>query len=167
MLKKVLIVFVLFASACGGPSPSNPGFSQFERELPLAFETGAPIFIGARSVGVNSAGGADVRMMFRNISGKTIKYLNFTVQTYNAVGDIVYGDISGNSTRRLSYTGPLKTDRTDNAYWDAILYNHSIDCITINRVKITFMDGSVKTYSGSKLDKIIAPSTGNSCKYME
>lgn len=166
-MKKILLASMLFVSACGGPSPSNPSFTQFERELIAAFDTDAPIFIGNRSVDVNSAGGADVWLMFRNISGKTIKYIHFTVQIYNAVGDVVYGSISGNSTRRLNYTGPLKTDRTENAYWDAVLYNNSTDCITIKHVKITFMDGSVKNFSGSKLDKIIAPSTGNSCKYVE
>lgn len=164
-MKKILLAGLLFVSACGGTSPSTPVFTQFERELIAAYDTDAPLFIGNRSVEVNSAGGADVWLMFRNISGKTIKYLHFTVQIYNAVGDVVYGSISGNSTRRLNYTGPLQTDRTDNAYWDAVLYNYSTACIKITRVKITFMDGSVKNYSGSNLDKIIAPSTGNSCKY--
>ena len=66
----------------------------------------------------------------------------------------------------LTYMGNEKANpetgsMPDENYAREILQLFSVGLLALN------MDGSVQTYSGSKLDKIIAPSTGNSCKYME
>ena len=42
---------------------------------------------------INSAGGVDMRIAWENTSSKTIKYIYFTVEAYNAVDDKVYCEI--------------------------------------------------------------------------
>lgn len=54
----------------------------------------------------NSAGGVDVKIYWRNDTGKTIKYITFTVTPYNAVGDQVYSEIANKSVEKLRITGP-------------------------------------------------------------
>ncbi len=56
---------------------------------------------------INTADGVSPFIYWRNDSGKTIKYINFTAIPYNAVGDIVYSEIGGKSTAILSVTGPI------------------------------------------------------------
>ncbi len=59
-------------------------------------------------VEINSVGGVEPIIRWRNDSGKTIKYIYFTVVPYNAVGDIVSCRISGDSTEYLQVTGPYE-----------------------------------------------------------
>ena len=56
----------------------------------------------------NSAGGVDVYIDFYNRSGKTIKYVYYEVQAYNAVDDPVSCEIRGNSIAKLNFTGPVE-----------------------------------------------------------
>ncbi|WP_406534180.1 hypothetical protein [Methanobrevibacter sp.] len=56
----------------------------------------------------NSAGGVDVYIDFYNKSGKTIKYVYYQVQAYNAVDDPANCEIRGTSiSQRLQFTGPV------------------------------------------------------------
>ena len=57
----------------------------------------------------NSVGGIEPSIIWRNDSGKTIKYIYFTCVPYNAVGDIVSCRISGETYARLQATGPYAT----------------------------------------------------------
>lgn len=57
----------------------------------------------------NSVGGIEPTIVWRNDSGKTIKYIYFTCVPYNAVGDIVSCDITRRTYAKLQSTGPYKT----------------------------------------------------------
>lgn len=58
---------------------------------------------------INSVGGVEPTIVWRNDSGKTIKYIYFTVVPYNAVNDIVSCRITGDTYTTLKCTGPYKT----------------------------------------------------------
>lgn len=57
---------------------------------------------------INSVGGVEPTIIWRNDSGKTIKYIYFTVVPYNAVNDIVSCSITGDTYTTLKCTGPYK-----------------------------------------------------------
>lgn len=57
----------------------------------------------------NSVGGIEPTIVWRNDSGKTIKYIYFTCVPYNSVGDIVSCSISGKTSAKLQSTGPYDT----------------------------------------------------------
>lgn len=111
----------------------------------------------------NSVGGIDVHIDFYNRSGKTIKYVYYQVQAYNAVNDPVSCEIRGNSISNLKFTGPvepytysndpgieeisiegMETPRIvpGNTTWDCVWYNYSIKYCKLINVSIDYMDGT-------------------------
>ncbi len=138
----------------------------------LAYENaraaGLPLVITNISVSYpNSAGGVDLYFVGKNTSNKTIKYINFNVIAYNAVGDQVRGTIRGSSMRSLKKTGPIAPNQftsTSTASWANAWYNYSIRCARVSRVKITYMDGTAKTYSShASINQLLTPGVSNSC----
>lgn len=68
----------------------------------------------------DSFNGVGFPVYWRNDSGKTIKYITFTVVPYNAVGDMVSCTITGKTAVNEKYTGPFNSfDRynIDNNYF--------------------------------------------------
>lgn len=56
---------------------------------------------------MNSVGGVEPTIGWRNTSGKTIKYVDWYLTAYNRVGDPVRCDISGKSTVVAENVGPI------------------------------------------------------------
>lgn len=56
---------------------------------------------------MNSVGGIEPTIGWRNTSGKTIKYVDWYLTAYNSVGDPVRCDISGKSTIVAESVGPI------------------------------------------------------------
>ena len=66
------------------------------------------ISIGAAIIDdINSAGGVDVDIYWRNNSDKDIKYIRFTMEFINAVDDIVADDITNHTSFIGKATGPV------------------------------------------------------------
>jgi hypothetical protein len=97
----------------------------------------------------NSVGGVGVDIDFKNISGKTIKYIYFEVLPYNRVGDLEFGRHSQYPTpTRLKLTGPIKNNKKDNYWNDVLWYSWDISKFEIVSVEIEYMDGT--TYKNFK-----------------
>lgn len=64
---------------------------------------------------MNSVGGVSPTVCFRNNSGKTIKYVSFTMIPFNAVNDRVSCEVRGVSARVGKVTGPIAPTSLDNA----------------------------------------------------
>lgn len=73
-----------------------------------AFAAKPSIEIMVTRVQVNSVGGVSPSIGYRNNSGKTIKYIDFTMVPYNAVGDAVSCTIRGYSSAVGEVTGPIE-----------------------------------------------------------
>ncbi len=70
---------------------------------------GIPLVIYHVSFIVNSAGGVEPRIIFLNISSKTIKYTTFNLKAFNAVGDPANGRISDNANNiGIKLVGPIR-----------------------------------------------------------
>ena len=163
MLRTLSILSVIALTGCGTSA-------RYEAELKYAEDAkkaGTPILIEDIEPSYpNSAGGVDVEIDITNISDKTIKYIRYTVKPYNAVGDVVRGEISRKSLKRIRETGPIASgERTSRgSVWENVWYNHSIRCIKITRVDITYMDGSSRNFTSSaSIQKMLRPGVKNSC----
>ena len=162
MLRTLSILSVIALTGCGTSA-------RYEAELKYAEDAkkaGTPILIEDIEPSYpNSAGGVDVEIDITNISDKTIKYIRYTVKPYNAVGDVVRGEISRQSLKRLRETGPIASgERTRGSYWSNTWYNYSIRCIKVTRVDITYMDGSSRNFTSSaSIQKMLRPGVKNSC----
>ena len=104
--------------------------------------------------GVNSAGGASVKLSVMNTdSSKTIKYAQFYFTPYNQVGDAVGDSISRSSTKGCQLVGPVGPGQTKNdVFWENLWYNNSIVRAKVDHIIIQYMDGSEKTVQASELD---------------
>lgn len=90
----------------------------------------------------NFVGGVDVNLEFQNLSKKTIKYVYFTVQAYNAVDDPAECEIRNSSRRRLEKVGPIKPLEFTSGEWENVWYNSTIAEVKLEEVGIEYMDGS-------------------------
>lgn len=95
----------------------------------------------------NSVGGVDANIVFANLSGKTIKYIYFTLTPYNAVYDIVKSEIANKSKVELEMTGPISQtnildyDKLLHTTSENVWYNSNIKFALLNSVRIVYMDG--------------------------
>ena len=103
---------------------------------------------------INSAGGVNMKIAFENTSSKTIKYIYFTVEAYNAVDDKVYCEIRNYNEFTGYLTGPLesgyssliydekKDEYSVDTYWENCYYNSDIRYFVLNNIRIVYMDNT-------------------------
>ena len=103
---------------------------------------------------IDSADGVDMSIAWQNTSSKTIKYIYFTVEAYNAVDDKVYCEIRDYNVFIGSITGPLEPgysnliyDSYDDEYmidgcWEDCYYNSTIRYFDLTNIRIIYMDNT-------------------------
>ena len=69
-----------------------------------------PVDVISGGFTVNSVGGVTPGILFRNNSGKTIKYISFEMTPYNKVDDPVKCTVRNYSTKTCKATGPFEPD---------------------------------------------------------
>ena len=84
-----------------------------------------------------------------NCFSKTIKYVEFTMTNYNAVGDVQRDDI-GWSSRTVRGIGPIEPEDGGRYSWDDIFWDDRdvIDKTRLTNVKFIFTDGTTKVFHG-------------------
>jgi len=105
----------------------------------------------------NSAGGVDFTIVWQNKSKKTIKYAYFTVEPYNAVGDVVQCSIGRDSRFTGMITGPINAGswHGEGTYWENAWYNNTIRKVELVKVEIEYMDGTTAILEGENVDFVI------------
>jgi len=90
----------------------------------------------------NSAGGVDLHIVWKNNTGKSIKYIVFEAEAYNGVDDKVNCTIRDYSSFRGQITGPVKNGETKGygTYWSCAWYNSTIKSAKLVKVNIEFMN---------------------------
>lgn len=121
-------------------------------------EKGCPInIIGTKIEEINSADGVDISITCQYLdNSKDIKYLEFTMEPYNCVGDRVSGRYD--SGRKIGQiTGPISASNERLVYhWGTMWYNSTICSIKIVKVEVEYMDGTKYIYV-KELPKISSP----------
>ena len=90
-----------------------------------------------------------MRFDIYNCFSKTIKYVEFTLTNYNAVGDVQRDDL-GRSSRTVRGIGPIEPEDGGRYSWDDIFWDDRdvIDKTRLTNVKFIFTDGTTKVFSG-------------------
>jgi hypothetical protein len=181
MTQKLLFIcvalFIGFAST-GCVNKHNQQMAQYAAEADAAAEKRKRDIETIREQGVpiaiteiyksrpNSVGGIDVDFEFYNSSYRTFKYLEFTITPYNQVGDIASSETNGRSTVTVKGVGPMKPSVEFGIYdyhffsFENIWYNHTINCVKLSEVKITYMDSTEESITGELLSAISPPNEG-------
>ena len=111
------------------------------------------------SSGPSSVDGVGVKHNVYNASDKAIKYLTFTYEAYNRVGDVVGCEINGKSEAYCELTGPVKPQEEFEVKWDALWYNPTVSKVVLKKIVIQYMDNSEEIIEG---DQILNMSDENS-----
>jgi hypothetical protein len=133
-------------------------------QLNNAKKAGLPLIGDVFPSDPNSACGVDVKTGFKNISKKTIKYINIDVLSYNAVGDIQKGSTRNYTLGRLQYTGPIEPGKIVRRLFTKVWYNCTITCVNLKKIEVIFMDKTKMKVTGQKLE-ILSPDNSTKCKY--
>lgn len=128
-----------------------------------------PVVVSTSFPGLpNSAGGVNANISFVNASNRTLKYVHFSVTPYNRVGDIAPSEIGRRATTLLRATGPYEPGKGNvtlfgPSNWENVWYNHSIRCMQIDKIEVTYMDDQPEVVEGDRLRMAMAPEVRNSC----
>jgi len=89
----------------------------------------------------NSADGLYLAWGATNNSSKAIKYLTFTAEFYNSVGDPAKDSITGKTSKTIRLIGPIEAG--ESFYYRKIIgYSTSCSSIKITGITIEYMDGT-------------------------
>ncbi len=126
-------------------NPISAPFDTLEQMKEATSNTGKCYFVGNFYVGKDSADGIFLHWAAKNVTDKTIKYLTFTMEFYNAVGDLTAEEITKQTSKTVKVTGPIGPQ--ESLYIKDIV-GYSVDCqsIKITNLDIEYMDGT--TFSG-------------------
>lgn len=102
----------------------------------------------------NSAGGIDISIDYWNLSEKTIKYIYFTVEPYNRVGDPTISEINRKSLAVVSVTDFLEQNQYQHATWSNVWYNNTIEYFKIKNIEIIYKDNSKSIIKENEIPSI-------------
>jgi hypothetical protein len=106
--------------------------------------------------------GVKPRIHVRNVSrDKTIKYIYFTLQPYNPVGDPVVGEMRGYSEKTVRGVGPVQPGEDEAFQFEPVWYGSTISCVEVHRIRVEHTDGSSFTYVNDLADIESGASTIN------
>jgi hypothetical protein len=90
-----------------------------------------------------------MNITIQNLNSKTIKYIYFTVTATNPVDDKV-------GTKTVRGVGPIKKDEEGTYEFDDIIYSSTAKFLSIDRIKIQYMDGSGRDILKDEVKNITA-----------
>jgi len=128
-----------------------------------------PVIITAANISVpNAIDGVTLLVSWANTSTKSIKYVKFEAQPYNAVGDPVRCDVRKAGRREFTCTGPFNPGDPDGSIFDGFKFRHawyngSIRCVEIVACEVIFMDNSSEIFQEADLPKIFAAGMEAKC----
>lgn len=95
------------------------------------------------SIWIDSVYSIDIS--FTNNTGKIIKYITFSCDIINAVGDVIYSedDLLGETTL-LKVTGPISPGKNVAYEWEDVWINPTIDHARITAAEIEYTDGTTE-----------------------
>lgn len=110
-----------------------------------AFNTYGIAITGYIVTGKDYTGGFDIELF--NPTQKTIKYIWITTRPINPVGDLAV------ASKTVQAVGPIKPLNTASFEFEDIYYSKVIDKIIVSKLKIQYMDGTIKELISTALSK--------------
>ncbi len=130
-------------------------YAKWISTVPSSVQKDANILaIISNEISVGYHGLCTYRMMFINLSNKTIKYLTWNGKVKNAVDDYISCEIHRTSVFSGKYTGPCKPFQIESAEWEPVLFNPSAQTMVLTSIKIDYTDGTSRVIGKPSLDVI-------------
>lgn len=107
------------------------------------FRKQSPVTILDWTYTIDYVGGVEWNFRVRNNTDKQIKYVTMQWNCYNAVGDLIYDEISWESYVRVRFTGPLNAHTTSESKRNTDkFYNHDLKSYKMTEIIVEYMDGT-------------------------
>lgn len=117
----------------------------------------SPITISNWNWTRDSVGGVEWNFKFTNNTEKIVKYINMEWNCYNAVGDLVYDEITNKCSHSVKYTGPLQAGETSILLCNTqLFYNYSYHSSKLTKFSVEFTDGTIIYINDEGYSNIIA-----------
>jgi len=113
----------------------------------------SPITIFDQSYSIDFLGGVEITRKIKNNTDKVIKYITLEWKCYNAVDDLIYDTITGESTQRKYWTGPFNPGQTTNLKATGF-YNSTFSNAVLTEIQIEFMDGQIINITSEEYTEI-------------
>lgn len=125
-------------------------FHQYKAEIIKEVPYG---FVESWGWNLNSADGVEPYFTYYNTSEKTIKYIDFYFNLYNAVGDKCFLKYNNSYTGFVRGVGPVKSYSSGSWTWERATHYTTADASEMRIVKIviTYMDKTVRTLTGNAI----------------
>ena len=99
----------------------------------------------------NAAGGVSPIVLWNNNTGKTIKYVRFYMEPYNAVDDPVEDEVTGNRIFSCKVTGPIETEKGIGEY---IYDYYGVHYVQKHKDGIPYYDPSFTMYKTRQISDV-------------
>ena len=115
---------------------------------------------------INSAGGISIYYAFEHLdSTRALREITLSVTPFNAQGDVEKGENSGATTRRLRRFGQVTVaDGSQRFQFDNVWYNELIRCVQIDRIDLTYANGTRQSLRKEKIRAVLAGDLDNNCR---
>lgn len=109
------------------------------------FRKNSPVTILNWTYNIDYVGGVEWNFRIKNNTDKQIKYVTMQWDCYNAVGDLIYDEISWKSYVRVRFTGPLDAHSTSGSKRNTDkFYNHNLKSYKMTEIIVEYMDGTTE-----------------------
>lgn len=109
------------------------------------FRKQSPVTIIDWTYNIDYVGGVEWDFRIQNNTNKQIKYVTMQWDCYNAVGDLIYDEISWKSYVRVKFTGPLDAYATSESKRNTNkFYNYDFKSCSMSEVIVEYMDGTIE-----------------------
>ncbi|PTO62231.1 hypothetical protein [Vibrio splendidus] len=102
-----------------------------------------------------SVGGIKVYLSAFNMTDKPIKYFDFWAKHYDRVGELQSDDITGEASTGYRFTGPYLKEKPISGNFGPSFYGFGANCMTLDRVEVTYMDNTKQIIDDETLKSII------------
>lgn len=105
----------------------------------------SPITIKNLRYTIDSAGGVEWTFKIKNNTSKEIKYVILKWNCYNGVGDLIRDHITGQTYKKIRYTGPLGVNKTTTLLKNTTkFYNCTFKELKFTDITVEYMDGTTE-----------------------
>lgn len=154
-LTVVAITLILSGAACmtapsGSNSVNTPG-------MPL-------LITHHEKSATTSTGGVGHQLNFTNSSAQPYREVAFIFVPYDRFGRRQSSDIDNVDEVQISITEGISPGQALSNSWPDIWFNHQIICVELDRLRISYADGTQQVFRKDEVDRMLAPGVGNDCR---
>lgn len=124
--------------------------SELDKEMARHRKAGLTILNASISDVSEYTQGTSFSISVKNPTKKPIKYIWLTIVGFNAVNDPVRDSFKRTPEISVKAIGPIEENMSGSYHWEYLWLTDIVESFKIRKIKVQYMDGSIKTISDAK-----------------